>query len=250
MNNNMVSIIVPVYNAKSCIADTILSVKSQTYTDWELLLCDDDSTDGSVSVMRDFVCDNICILERGADEKGAAAARNRGIRNAKGRYIAFLDADDLWDDKKLEQQLSFMKEKNCAFCFTGYEFADEHGKGTGKVVHVPETITYREALGNTTIFTSTVIFDLDKLDKKDIYMPSVKSEDTATWWRVLKKTEFGYGLDAALTLYRRQSGTLSANKLEAVRRIWNLYRTVEHLPFATSCYYFCLWAARAVLRRI
>lgn len=250
MSSDMVSIIVPVYNAAKCIADTILSVKSQTYSNYELLLCDDDSTDESIAVMEKFACDNIVILPKGTDEKGAAGARNRGIRNAKGRYIAFLDADDLWDPQKLEKQVGFMAENDCAFSFTGYEFADEDGVGTGKIVRVPGTITYKEALGNTTIFTSTVMFDMNKLTKDDIYMPHVKSEDTATWWRVLKKVELGYGLDEALTLYRRQSGTLSSNKIEAIRRIWNLYRKVEKLPFLKSCYYFCLWALRAVIRRV
>jgi len=249
-NEYLVSIIVPVYNAAGCISDTILSVKSQTYTNWELLLCDDDSTDDSVKIMSDFVCDNIKILPRGDYEKGAAHARNRGIDNSKGRFIAFLDADDKWESDKLEKQLEFMKQRDASFCFTGYAFADENCKPTGQIVKVPEKITYRQALGNTTIFTSTVIFDMDTLTKDDIRMPDVKSEDTATWWRVLKKLPYGYGLDEALTLYRRQSGTLSSNKMVAIARIWNLYRNVEHLNIFESSYYFVLWAFRAVFRRI
>ena len=250
MRDDMVSIIVPVYNAKNCIADTIMSVKNQTYLNYELLLCDDASTDGSLDVMADYACDNIMILPKGDDEKGAAAARNRGIRNAKGRFIAFLDADDLWREDKIASQLDFMSKKDCAFSFTGYEFADDKGIGSGRIVRVPDNITYKKALGNTTIFTSTVMFDLDKLSKEDIYMPHVKSEDTATWWSVLKKVGCGYGLNRPLTLYRRQSGTLSSNKLEAIRRIWNLYRKVEGLSLIESCRYFGLWAIRAVLRRI
>lgn len=250
MSNDMVSIIVPVYNAANCIADTILSVKSQTYTNYELLLCDDASTDESIAVMEKYACDNIMILPKGSDKKGAAGARNRGIRNARGRYVAFLDADDLWDPQKLEKQVAFMTKADCAFSFTGYEFADENGVGMGKIVRVPKEITYKQALGNTTIFTSTVMFDLDKLAKDDIFMPYVKSEDTATWWSVLKKFGTAFGLDEALTMYRRQSGTLSSNKIEAVRRIWNLYRQVEKLSLLKSCYYFCLWAVRAVIRRV
>ena len=91
---------------------------------------------------------------------------------------------------------------------------------------------------------------MSRLSKDDIRMPAVKSEDTATWWRVLKKVPYGYGLDESLTLYRRQAGTLSSNKIEAVRRIWNLYRKVEKLSFIRSCYYFVLWAVRAVIRRV
>jgi len=249
-NNELVSIIVPVYNAAGCIADTILSIKSQTYENWELLLCDDDSTDDSVKIISEYLDERIKLLPRGDYEKGAAHARNRGIDNAKGRYIAFLDADDKWKVNKLEKQLAFMKEQDAAFSFTGYAFADEKCMPTGQVVKVPLRISYKKALGNTTIFTSTVIFDMDKLTKDDIHMPAVKSEDTATWWKVLRKIPYAYGLDEALTLYRRQSGTLSSNKVVAIGRIWNLYRNVEHLNIFLSSYYFVLWAFRAVFRRI
>ncbi len=244
-----VSIIVPVYNAKACIADTIMSVCGQSYKEFELLLVDDASTDGTRFVMESLASDNIRILDN-TDKKGAAGARNTGIAAASGRYIAFIDADDLWEKDKLQKQIAFMKENNAAFSFTGYEFADETGKGLGKTVRVPKTMTYREALKNTTIFTSTVMFDMEKLSKDDIMMPYVKSEDTATWWRVLKKTGAAYGLDESLTLYRRMGVSLSSDKVEAIRRIWNLYRKTEHLGLIYSIWCFCFWAVRAVARRV
>lgn len=247
--NETVSIIVPVYNAKRCIADTIMSIKAQTYTDWELLLIDDGSTDGTIEVMAEFVCDNIKIISNKL-KKGAAGARNTGIEAAGGRYIAFLDADDLWQEDKLSKQISFIKEKNCAFSFTGYEFADENGKGTGTLVKVPSIMKYKDAIKNTTIFTSTVIFDMEKLSKEDIMMPYVVSEDSATWWKVLRSGKQAYGLDEPLTLYRRMGKSLSSNKLEAIRRIWFLYRKVEHLNIFYSLYCFMFWAVRAVLRRV
>ncbi|MCR5831155.1 MAG: glycosyltransferase [Lachnospiraceae bacterium] len=248
--NSTVSIVVPVFNARECIADTIMCVLNQSYTDLELILVDDSSTDDSRKIIGSYLGDGRIKLMSNAKEKGAAGARNTGIEAAGGRYIAFIDADDLWKEDKLEKQVAFMKEKDAAFSFTGYEFADEKGRGLGTVVRVPATITYKEALKNTTIFTSTVMFDTDKLSKDDIYMPYVKSEDTATWWRVLKKTGEGFGIDETLTLYRRSGGTLSANKLEAIRRIWNLYRKTEHLNIFYSIYCFCHWAVRAVARRV
>ena len=247
--NNKVSIVVPVYNAKDCISDTIMSVLKQSYTDFELLLVDDASTDGSRKIMENFLSDRVRILGN-TEEKGAAGARNTGIKSATGRFVAFLDADDLWDPEKLSKQIDFIKKKDAAFSFTGYEFADEEGHGLGKTVRVPETISYREALKNTTIFTSTVMFDMNRLRKEDILMPYVKSEDTATWWKVLKKTDVAYGLDESLTLYRRMGNSLSSNKIEAVRRIWNLYRKTEKLGFIYSIYCFCNWAYRAVARRV
>ena len=247
--NETVSIVVPVYNAAACIADTIMSVQAQTYTDYELLLVDDGSTDSGIEIIKGYESDRVKLLYN-TEGKGAAGARNTGIAAATGRYIAFIDADDLWTRDKLSKQLRFMKEKDAAFSFTGYEFADETGKGLGKVVKVPETLTYAQALKNTTIFTSTVIFDMDKLSKKDIMMPRVKSEDTATWWRVLRIVHTAYGLNESLTYYRRMGTSLSSNKIEAIRRIWNLYRRVEHLNIIYSIYCFCFWAVRAVSRRV
>lgn len=246
--NDLVSIIIPVYNAENCIGDTVASIRSQSYTNWEIILVDDGSTDKSLEIIKSLECDNIQVLN--GDGGSAALARNKGIKAARGRYIAFLDADDLWDPEKLDKQIKFMQENVAAFSFTGYEFADEYGVSVKKIVQVPKTITYKQALGNTTIFTSTVMFDMTMLNKDQILMPNVKSEDTATWWRVLKSGIKGYGLNEGLTLYRRSSGTLSSNKFEAIRRIWNLYRNVEKLPFFTSVGYFILWAFRAVIRRI
>ena len=152
--------------------------------------------------------------------------------------------------EKLERELAYMKEKDAAFVFTGYEFADEQGRGSGRVVHVPETLHYRQALGNTTIFTTTVMFDTEKISRKLLEMPAVKSEDTALWFRVLREGYTAYGLDENLARYRRPAKSLSSNKMEAIRRIWNLYRRSEGLSLPWSVYHFCFWAIRAVKRRI
>lgn len=248
----MVSIIVPVYNAENYIEETVASVEAQTFKDWELLLVEDGSGDGSRALLQRL------LQERGDDRlhlilqenAGAAAARNHGLSQAQGRYIAFLDADDLWKTDKLEKQLALMREKGASFSFTGYEFADAQGRGTGRIVQVPETIVYRQALQNTTIFTSTVLFDTQQLPKEKLVMPEVKSEDTALWFRVLREGVTAWGLRENLVLYRRVGGSLSANKLEAIRRIWNLYRREEKLSLPYSCYNFVLWAIRAVKRRL
>ena len=181
---------------------------------------------------------------------GAARARNRGVMEARGQYLTYLDADDLWEPQKLEHELAFLRERDAAFVFTGYEFADENGKGLGKIVRVPETIDYKEALKNTTIFTSTVMFDLSKLSKEELMMPVMKSEDTALWWKVLRGGVIAHGLDENLVKYRRAGKSLSSNKLEAIRRIWNLYRKAEGMSIPNSALHFCFWAVRAVKRRI
>lgn len=255
----LVSIIIPVHNAERFIRDTIDCVRVQSYPDWELLLIEDGSTDHTMNVMSDYLealqDKRIRLVKReitSSEEKsfGAARARNLGLSLAQGRFIAYLDADDYWRADKLEKELTFLLQKQAGFVFTGYEFGDEEAKGTGKVVHVPETLNYKQALGNTTIFTSTVMFDTEKIEKSLLDMPCIKSEDTASWWKILKTGVTAYGLDENLVVYRRAGKSLSSNKIEALRRIWNLYRQAAGLSVFASACHFVLWAYRAVKRRV
>ena len=270
----LVSIIVPMYRAAAYIADTIEMVFSQTYCRWELLLVDDCSGDGSVEAVEkalfayehrpsDAVLENVRHIEEylcgeGKEvflicknkNEGAAAARNTGMDLAGGQYIAFLDADDIWVPDKLRKQLVFIKEKQAGFLFSAYEFGDEEARPTGRVVHVPEVLTYKKALSRTVIFTTTVVFDRNIVPDELMRMPRVESEDTATWWQVLRAGYTAYGLDEVLAVYRRPAGSLSSNKFKAVKRIWNLYRRQEKLSVFASAFYFVFWAYRATMRRI
>ena len=252
MKEDLVSIVVPVYNAEKFISETINSVLNQTYKNWELLLVNDCSKDNSEKIIKEYIQkDKRIKLMNNEVNSRAAISRNNGIKAAKGRFICFLDADDLWDKEKLEKQIKFIEETGCEFSFTGYEFADETGKPNGKKVYVPSKINYKQSLKNTTIWTSTVMFDMTKLSKDDIYMPNVaRGQDTATWWKVLKKINYAYGLNEILSFYRRSEGTLSSNKLVALKRTWNLYRNVEKLNFFYSLYNFNIYCINAVRRRI
>jgi len=243
-----VSIIVPVYNARKYIENTIRSVEEQTYENWELILVDDGSIDGTREYLKSLSSSKIRVFLLDINE-GVANARNKGINAAKGQYIAFLDADDLWSKEKIKTQINFMKLENANFSFTNYEFGDENAIGTGKIVLVPKQITYKQALGNTTIFTSTVMLNIENLGKERIKMPKIKSEDTATWWRLLREGEIGYGLQENLVTYRRPKKSLSSNKIEAIRRIWNLYRKQEKLGILKSTCYFIKWFRNAIRRR-
>ena len=257
IENGLVSIVVPVYNAGQFIGETIRHVQSQTYRKWELLLVDDCTTDNSRELISEQTGkDGRIRLVTQKENGGAARARNRGIEEACGQYICFLDADDIWMPDKLEAELAYLnhiqqkENPKAGFVFTGYEFADETGAGLGKIVHVPERISYRQALKNTTIFTSTVMIDRLIIPDADIRMPCIASEDTATWWQILKRHGAGYGLDKNLVKYRRSANTLSSNKLTAIKRIWNLYRRQEKLSAAGSVYCMFFWAFRALFRRL
>ncbi len=251
IEDGLISIVVPLYNAERFLRDTIKTVQNQTYQKWELLLVDDCSSDKSRDVAQQMAEQDVRVrLLCQETNQGAARARNRGVQEAKGRYLCFLDADDIWETDKLQEELAFMQEKQAGFVFTGYEFADETGQGLGKVVKVPKEITYREALKNTTIFTSTVMFDRKLIADEYLYMPVIPSEDTATWWQILKRYGVAYGLNQNLVKYRRSENTLSSNKWVAIQRIWNLYRKQEGFSVVRSMYCMFFWAVRAVIRRV
>ena len=247
----LISIVIPAYNCAAFIKETLDSVCGQTYKNTEVIIVDDGSSDDTEEVILNYVnqTDSDIRLVKNADKKGAAGARNTGIDEASGEYITFIDADDMWLPDKLEKQLAFMTERDAAFSFTAYEFADESCKGTGRIARVPASIDYRRALKNTTIFTSTVMLDMHKLAKTDIFFPYIESEDSANWWKILKKTGTAAGLDEPLTLYRRSGKTLSSNKLVGIKRIWRLYMN-EGLSLPYSLYCFVCFAFNAVKRRL
>ncbi len=260
MQDGLVSIVVPVYNAGNYIEETIQMVEKQTFQSWELILIDDCSTDNSRQIIEAYLqkrlakaegerLQRVRVISKEQNE-GAAMARNTGMEAAEGRYIAFLDADDIWMSDKLQKEMDFLLKKQAAFVFSAYEFGDENAKGTGKIVHVPKTLTYRRALSRTVIFTTTVMLDRKNIPAELLKMPIVKSEDTAFWWKLLKNGVTAYGMDEVLAIYRRPAQSLSSNKLEAIRRIWYLYRVQEGLSLIESAYHFVFWAFRATLRRL
>ena len=248
-NKNMkkVSIIIPMHNSSGHIDQCIDSVLNQTYKNIEVIVVDDKSSDNSIELVEQKKDSRIKLIKL-SENLGAAKARNTGIDAATGEYICFLDSDDYWKLDKLEKQVNFIEKNNYTFIYGGYVFLKKDK--TTHVAHVPESINYKQALKNTTIFTSTVMFNMTHLKKEDIYMPNVKrGQDTATWWQILKKGITAYGIDEVLAFYRVGEKSLSSNKFKALKRTWDLYKR-EDISFFKRVYCFICYIKNAIKRRI
>lgn len=250
MNQPLVSIITPVYNAEKFLSETIKSIQSQTYKNWELLLVDDCSKDNSAKIIEEFkISDNRIKYIKLEKNSGASVSRNTGIKNAKGRFIAFVDSDDIWKPEKLEVQVKYMLENNLGFTFTSYRYMKEDGELTNKVAKAPSKINYNGLLKNTIIGCSTVVIDTDIVEYFE--MPLVRrGQDTATWLQILRKEKYAYGIDKDLVYYRLVGESLSSNKIIALKRTWNTYRNVEKLGLIKSSYVFCFYVFNAIKKRI
>lgn len=221
----LVSVITPSYNCAAHIGKTIESIQAQTYSNWELLITDDCSTDESCSIIEDYVRkDNRIKLFALDKNSGAGVARNNSIKKASGRFIAFCDSDDRWYPQKLEKQLSFMLEKDCALSYTSYDVTDETGKLTG-FVRCLQHITYAQIIRDDGIGCLTAIYDAAKIGK--FYMPDVrKRQDWCLWISIIKQTRHAYGLDESLALYLVRKGSISSNKLKLIKHNFNVYNLI------------------------
>ncbi len=244
-----ISIIIPVYNEEKWIKQTIENIKEQTYTNYEIILVDDGSTDKSKQIMLEYNEKNIKLicLEK---NMGPAIARNEGVKIATGRYICFQDADDIWDKYKLEKQVDFMKKNNCAFSYTAFKYFNDNKLKKDKVVNIPLLLDYKTALKDTRILTASVMIDRDKLDNELLQMPNIPAEDVATWWKILKSGFLAYGLNEVLVYYHITSNRLTSNKFISAKNRWNIYRKVENLNIFQSLYYFSFYIFNAIKKRL
>ena len=252
MDNDLVSIITPVYNCEKLLSKTIECVINQTYKNWELLLVDDCSKDNSAKIAKEYVKKDKRVkyikLEKNS---GAAIARNTALKNSKGRFIAYLDSDDLWKPEKLEKQVKFMKDNNYAFTCTDYEKIAENGKSLNKIIKIPKKVNYNLFLRNTIIQTVGVMVDTSITGKDVLVMPNIRRrQDAATWCQILKSGYDCYELPENLSYYRVVSNSLSSNKLKAIKMNWYWYRKIEKLPLYKACFCFVGYAFNGVRKRI
>ena len=234
--NNLVSVIIPAYNTSKYIKKTLESVINQTYSNLEIIVIDDGSTDETVEIVKRLDDERIVILKNVVN-MGVSATRNRGVKYSNGRYICFLDSDDIWCINKIEKQLQFMRDNNYPIICSDYNFSNY--KGNKKAyVKVPSKISYEDALKNTTIFISTVMIDLNIVDRNDVVFKSFNiAQDTMLWWTLLKKYKYIYGINGFPSIYVRRKNSLSSNKIKAVVGSFKAYM-LEELSFFDKIKYF------------
>lgn len=232
--DGLVSVVIPMYNSSSYITPTIKSALNQTYKNIEVLVVDDCSKDNSVEVVNNLAKADPrlrCIPQE--KNQGAAVARNRGIKEAKGQYIAFLDSDDLWAEDKIEKQVDLMKAKNVAFVYCAYDWVDENDIRIKGKVKIKERVLYKDLLTKTYICTPAAIYDRNVIGA--VEMPLRRTgQDYAFWMVLLKKTD-AYGIDEALVHVRRRSGSLSKNKFQNLKDIWEVQTINEGINKVAVC---------------
>lgn len=241
-----VSVIIPLHNEEKYIKECIESVINQTYKNLEIIVVDDKSTDNSLKELKKIKDERIKVIKL-KENQGVSNARNKGVEKATGDYICFLDSDDFWDKDKIKKQIKFIKDKT--FIYSRYAYTSKDGKVI-KEAKVAKQLNYKQALKNTCIFTSTVMFDMSKVAKEDLHMPKLQmGEDTYAWWNVLKKGITAYSIDEVLAYYRQKDNSLSSNKFRAVKCAWKLYK-LQNLSLIKRIYCFCNYLLNATLRRI
>lgn len=243
-NNKLVSIITPAYNAARFVEATIRSAQSQSYPHWEMLIVDDCSKDDTCAVIERLAADDARIrLIRHEKNGGAAVARETALKAASGRYIAFLDSDDVWLPEKLTRQLAFMESTAAPLSYTSFRRISENGDSCGEPIAIPLSLTYRQLLGNTAIATSTAIIDREKTGPFAI--TRTYYDDFALWLTVLKRGLVAHGLREDLMRYRVVNQSLSRNKSKSAMKVWRAYRDLEKLGVLASSWYFVNYAWNA-----
>lgn len=224
--NELVSIIMPSYNTAKFISETIESVLAQTYPNWELIIADDCSTDDTDAVVRPYLADGRIRYIKNEKNSGAAVSRNRALREAKGKWIAFLDSDDLWLPEKLEKQIAFMEQNDCRFSYTNYIEIDENSVPNGRSVTGPKKITRHGMYNYCWMGCLTVMYDAETVGLVQI-ADIKKNNDYAMWLKACKKADC-YLLDEVLAKYRKRSGSISRHGYtKLIKWHYKLYREAE-----------------------
>jgi len=232
--NLMVSVVIPAYNAEKYIEKTVRSVLKQTYTNFEVVIVDDCSTDGTFAIIQALAKEDARIkCYQNEKNSGVSITRNHAIERAKGNYVALLDADDLWMETKLEKQVKLAQETNAQIVYCSYAFVDENDKEILRPFIVPLTTNYEATLGKSVISCSTAMIERQLFETYK-FEPDVYHEDYVLWLKMLKDNVKAVGDKDVLANYRLMEGTRSANKINSAIKRWQVYRKSMKMPFVKS----------------
>ena len=246
--NALVSIITPSYNSAKFIAETIQSVQNQTYTNWEMIIVDDGSSDETESVVLSIIeNDNRIQFHKLSQNSGPAVARNIGIEKASGDYMTFIDADDIWFPTFIENNIKTIQKTGISFVFSSYRRANEQLEFVYSDFIVPHKVSYTDILKSNSISCLTAFLDIKKLGKK--YMPLIrKRQDMGLWLNYLKVIPFAHGIQETQAIYRIRENSLSRKKSDLIKYQWQFYREVENLNVFQSAYYMLHWMYRGFMK--
>ena len=246
--NVLVSIITPAYNSAKFIAETIQSVQNQTYENWEMIIVDDGSSDETLAIVQAFIDEDKRIqcykLEQNS---GPAVARNFAIEKAKGAFMTFIDADDIWFPNFIENSIKTIEKTGVSFVFSSCKRSNENLEFVYSDFIVPQKVTYTDILKSNSISCLTAFVDIKTLGKK--YMPLIrKRQDMGLWLNYLKVIPFAYGIQETQAIYRIRENSLSRKKSDLIYYQWQFYRAVEQLNIFQSLYYMAHWMYRGFMK--
>lgn len=240
MEMEIVSIITPCYNSEKYIADTYNSIKSQTYTNWEWIIVDDCSTDKSVEIIQSFNDNRIKLIIQSKNQ-GAAYSRNLALNKAQGRFITFLDSDDLWLPNFLETTINYLIENNEELVYSSYKRVDENLKPLLADFIAVDKVDRNRILYNCPIPMLTSVYDSKRIGK--IPVPDVElREDHAMWIDLLGRIKYARAINESLAIYRIRNNSVSRNKLRIAKKQYNVYRYYLKMNIFKSSYYTFFWA--------
>lgn len=248
--SSLISIITPCYNSEGTIQQTIESVINQTYQNWEMLIIDDCSTDNSADVIKRYADrDNRIRYFRTDSPSGSPSMpRNIGIEKASGKYIAFLDADDLWFPDKLEKQVSFLENNDYSFIYSDYEKMNHLGRRNNRLIKMPESSSFWDVIQTCTIPCLTVMMTREIIGKTRFKF--IPKEDFAFWLDILKKGVIAYNVGQVLAIYREQNKSRSSNKIDMIRKQWTVLRKVEGVKPIVASYFMFQYLFHGVLKYV
>ena len=241
-----VSIITPCYNSESYISQAIDSVLNQTYQDWEMLICDDCSTDRSREIILEYAArdERIKFFSTHKSSGSPVAPRNLAIQEATGRFIAFLDSDDIWLPTKLENQIPLFDSDEVAVVFSDYEKVAADGMRGRRVIKAPSRIDYKELLKGNCIGNLTGVYDTLKTGK--IYNKQIHHEDYVLWLQRLRRGYMAINTNTVEALYRVGQKSVSSDKKQAALWTWNILRNEEKLSMNKTIYYYMCYMLRSI----